>query len=194
VTQGTTPSFSDLIAVRFRPGGAHAFLPLTVAALTNDVVEARDLLGDAVDDIFERLLGAPTRAQQMRVLVAWLNERFKPRQPQWNLVQSAVHRLRQPARQPVRDVCNALGLSNKHLISLFPRSGRSAAGKTGAHRPLPPRSGRAPCPRRPLLSVAHELAYADQSHFNRDFARFSGVTPTQFLARRAEDGESLIAA
>jgi AraC-like DNA-binding protein len=41
-------------------------------------------------------------------------------------------------------------------------------------------------------AVAHECGFHDQAHFNREFKRFTGVTPSEFLARREASGQAMI--
>ena len=47
--------FSDHISVRFRPGGAHAFLDLPLDELTDRVVALGDVLGAGIDEVRERV-------------------------------------------------------------------------------------------------------------------------------------------
>lgn len=49
-------------------------------------------------------------------------------------------------------------------------------------------------PARPAewATIAHAACYYDQAHFNKDFAAFTGLTPTEYLRlRRAVFGETL---
>jgi methylphosphotriester-DNA--protein-cysteine methyltransferase len=42
------------------------------------------------------------------------------------------------------------------------------------------------------VDIALRLGDYDQAHFNREFRRFSGATPGDFVRRRGDDDESLI--
>lgn len=85
---------------------------------------------------------------------------------------------------PIAHIAEEVGWSHKHLITRFTN-----------HVGLPPKTAaritrfdRARCqlldekPRLPLQEIATDRGYADQSHLNRDFREFTGVTPTQYLA------------
>lgn len=186
------PEVTDLFAVRFRPGGAHAFLQLPLHAVNDQVVAADALLGAAATELHERLLAAPSGAARIAAAEAWLLARLAPREPGQGLVQRALRALAEPAPgRPVAQLCDELGLSNKHLIDLFRRhvglAPKALARVQRFHRALAAlAAGQAG------TEVAHALGYADQSHFVHEFRRLAGVTPGDFLRRRGDDGESLV--
>ena len=87
--------------------------------------------------------------------------------------------------------CERLGVSNRHLIRLFrevvglpPKTLARIQRFHAALRRLPTAPARA--------TLALDLGYADQAHFNHEFLRLAGVTPTEFLACRGADDESLL--
>lgn len=185
------PPLTHLLAIRFRPGGAHAFLPLPLVELSNAVIDASDVIGAAADELRQRLEAAAAWPEQVQVVVQWLLARLRPREREHRLILRALAALQTPHQGTVAAACEQLGLSNKHLIHLF----RSVVGlppKTLArvqrfHRALqrlPAGEGRA--------ALAVDLGYVDQAHFTREFRAFAGVTPTEYLARRGADDESLI--
>jgi AraC-like DNA-binding protein len=189
------PPATDLLAIRFRPGGAHAFLPVPLDALTNDVVDADAVLGAAAGELRERLALAPTRAAQVATVERWLLARCRPREREFALVGGAVAALSRcevdGRRVGVAAACERAGLSNRSLIRLFRRY-VGLAPKTYArvhrfHRAL----GELPAACS-LADLALELGYADQAHFGNEFRRLAGVTPGAYLARRGADDESVV--
>jgi AraC-like DNA-binding protein len=187
-----SPDHSDLLAIRFRPGGAFAFLPLPVNCLTNDVVCADALLGSAAADLQERASLAVGRQAQLRAVEDWLLARFAPREHEHGLVCRAVALLNDPGEPgSVRATCERLGLSNRYLIELFRRhvgfAPKTLARITRFHAALDRLAQGAT-----RSEIALDLGYADQAHFNHEFRRFAGATPSEFMARRAPDNESLI--
>jgi AraC-like DNA-binding protein len=45
-----------------------------------------------------------------------------------------------------------------------------------------------------LADLASDCGYADQAHFNRDFAQFAGETPRSLMTRILPDGTGVMAA
>ncbi|MCW5634315.1 MAG: AraC family transcriptional regulator [Rubrivivax sp.] len=187
------PDFTDIFAVRFRPGGAHAFFrggPLD--ALTHDVVAAEGWMPRDLAELHERVGGAGDRAAQALAAEAWLLARLAPREPGHGLVQRAVAALADPLPgASVHETCERLGVSNRHLIALFRRH-VGLAPKTYArvrrfHATLAGlAAGAAPA------DLAARLGFADQAHMGNEFRRLAGVTPGEFVARRGADAESVI--
>lgn len=185
------PEVSDLLAIRFRPGGAHAFLGLPLDALTNQVVDADALLGAALATLHEPLAEAPDRSAQLRLVEDWLLARLAPREPEQALVARAIAALAVPPGTSVHETCERLGLSNRHLIALFrrhvglpPKTLARVLRFHAALRQLPRAASR--------TELALALGYADQAHFNHEFRRFAGLSPGRYAARRGDDDESVI--
>jgi AraC-like DNA-binding protein len=116
--------------------------------------------------------------------------------PYFATVRRAVDLLRGHAcGMRVTEVCDRLGLSNRHLIKQFRRT-VGLAPKTYARIERLQAVIRA-CRGRtavPWSRVAAQAGYADQSHLIREFRRLAGVTPSEFLARRTPDESHVIVA
>lgn len=187
-----SPRFSDLVGIRFRPGGAHAFLPVPPSALVNDVVDARELLAESAASLRERLALAPTRDAQIAAAQAWLIARLRPREREFLLVERAIDMLgRRDVRESVTGACERLGVSNRRLVETFrdivglpPKTLTRIQRFHAALRSLPSASS--------MATLALDFGYADQAHFNHEFRRLGGVTPSEFLACRGVDNESVL--
>lgn len=189
------PYESDVLGIRFKPGGAHAFLPVAVDALTDDVIEGDLVFHAAVERLRSRLAEAPTRALQVRAAERWLMERFAPHEHGYGVVCEVLDALhRATFHVPIAALCDDLGLSNKHLITLFKRfvglPPKAVARILRFHTVIDHLRTRATAD---LSFVAHAFEYYDQSHFIREFRYFSGVTPGQYFEQRTPEGDSLIA-
>jgi len=186
--------FSEHLSVRFHPGGAHAFLDLPLDELTNRVVSLEDLLGDAAVVLRDRLAPLDDDAR-CRALEGWLMERRRSVHPYFATVRRASDLLRSGAHGlGVMEVCDRLGLSNRHLIHQF----RVTVGLTPKTFSRVQRfqaviddcKGRDD-PSWSRLAARH--GYADQSHLIREFRRFAHLTPGEFLERRTPDHGNVVA-
>lgn len=189
-----SPPCTDLVSVRFRPGGAHAFLPLPLDALTGDVVQASDVLGRSAADLHEALQADTAWPAQVAAIERWLLARFAPREFDYRRVQRALAAAAAQPRAPVRVACDTVGLSNRHAIALFRRT-VGLAPKTlmrvqRFHATLTQLGGSGPV--RGTAQLAATLGFADQAHFANEFRRFAGMTPTHYLARRTTDPENVV--
>lgn len=183
---------ADHIAVHFRPGGAHAFFDIPMHEATNRVIDLDLLVGRAAVDLRDRLGDLAGDRARAEALQDWLLERRRVH-ASFAVVSHATEMLRGGFRTSVADVCDRLGMSNKHLVHQF----RTVVG-------LPPKVvGRitrfqrviAACRGRQRVDwvdLAHAHGYADQSHLIREFRRLGGVTPTEFLDHRTPDESHVV--
>ena len=85
----------------------------------------------------------------------------------------------------IRDLADVAGVHPVHLARVFRKHEKQTPGDY-----LQRLRVRAAChqlrdPERPLVAVAMECGFADQSHFTRVFKKFSGTTPAEFRRRVA---------
>lgn len=187
---------TNVLGIRFKPGGAHAFIPRSIDGLSNQVIEGDLLLGCAIEALRNRLEEAPTWPQRVQAAETWLMERLAPNEHDYHIVQRALCALSQPtAGLPIGALCNDLGLSNKHLITLFKRIVGLPPKTMGRILRFNSVINRVRHSTHQILwaQVAHEFNYYDQAHFIREFQYFCGISPTQYVGCRSPDGGSLIA-
>jgi methylphosphotriester-DNA--protein-cysteine methyltransferase len=189
-----SPEGADHVAIRFRPGGAHAFFDVPMDELAGNVVELDSLLGQSVHGLRDRLLEAPCDEARCTVLEAWLLSRRLSVHPYFATVRLAMDLLRAgPLRVSVGEACERLGLSNRYLVKQF-RTTVGLAPKSVARIERLQGVIRA-CRGRHEVDwsrMAASFGYADQSHLIRDFRRLSGTTPQTFLRRRSPDESNVI--
>ena len=190
------PHGSDHISVRFRPGGAHAFFDLPMDELTDRVVELDEVIGSAATGLRDRLGSVTGDEVRCRIFEEWLIERRRAVHPYFATVRAAGDLLRGSRfRMSVTDVCEKLGLSNRHLGAQF----RSVVGLTP--KPFARverfRAVVAACRGRERVDwtrLAAEHGFADQAHLIREFRRLAGVTPGEFMQHRTPDEANVVVA
>ncbi len=185
---------ADHVAVRFRPGGAHAFFDLPLDEVTGRVVPLDALVGSGATGLRDRLGALDSDVERSRELQAWLLERRSSVHPYWATVRRAADLLRGSARGVrIAEVCDRLGLSHRHLVTRF-RGIIGLGPKTYAR--IQRFQGVIDDCRGirevPWARFAVRHGYADQSHLIREFRRFAAVTPNEFLARRTPDESHVI--
>ena len=171
-----------VVGVQFKPGGAGPVLGLPASELTGVHVSLSDVWGAAARRLRENLLDAPTTEilfQRLEIeLLARISRRRFPHP-------AATHALSVLAATPETALIGRIqkdtGYSPKRFIALF----SSAVGLTPK---LYSRIGRFQSVIRAVsqgakadwAQVALDCGYSDQSHLNREFRIFSGVTPSAY--------------
>ena len=176
-----------VVKLAVHPLAARALFGVPAAELNAGVLDAATALGRPVSRLHEQVaeakdwptafarvahyLGGARRAAPVRSEVAFA----------WRLL------ARSRGRMPVRVVAGQVGVSPRHLATLFHREightpktvamlmrfeyvTRRIAGAGYRGSPAD------------LARIAVEAGYADQAHLTREFTRFAGVSPTTWLA------------
>jgi AraC-like DNA-binding protein len=189
----------SIVAVRFRPGWARAFLDTPASDLTDIQAPLTDVWRDAVRSldataaVSER--GGWDIDARLRALEQLLLRRLPlaaPPPAEVNAAVAAILRARGDLR--VASLASAIGVSRQHLARLFDehlgiapkafaRVARMQALLARVRREL---TGRPPSvPNRPGWStLALDAGYYDQSHLTAEFRALTGLTPEGWLAER----------
>lgn len=171
---------SGLIAVRFRPWGAHHFLSLPVSELTDRVVAAEDLWGRGVGELEERLAAADHPGARVRLVESFLLSRLRNEgHPRVEGLVRTVWKYR--GQVGVGALAREVGLSERTLQRRFGTAlGMRPKGYARLARFLHACSVLRRWNGGRLADVGHDCGYYDQAHFIADFKAFSGLTPGQF--------------
>lgn len=167
----------DMLGVRFRPGGAAAFVGPPAGELTDRAADLRDLWRDA-REVEERLHDAPPRLR-IALLEAVLLRRAGERDPRVAHVSRLIDR--SGGAVPVQGLHEAVGLTRRHLerlyfdhVGLTPKAACRVARVQAALERL--RVGKVSS----LSRLALECGWYDQPHMNRDFREIAGVPPAAY--------------
>jgi AraC-like DNA-binding protein len=167
------------VGAQLRPGAAEALFGVPADELAGRHTPLEDLWGPPVAsmreqlaelhplerrlDAFEAMLAARLpRARGLHPAVAHALERFVVVDD----VHNVVNRSGYSHRTFIALFCRSVGLTPKRYsrVLRFQRALRQLAGPGGSS----------------CADVAMAVGYSDQSHFNREFREFGGVTPTAY--------------
>ena len=170
-----------LLGASLRPWGLAALTRAPVHSLRDRLVELRALSPVELGPARDRLARARTADARLDVFEALLSPLFAAADRRIGPeLKVAAHRLDACGDLGIRPLADELGLSQRRFSERF----AAAIGmkpKTWQRvrrfrRSLPLLEAG-----RPATEIAHRLGHADQPHFNHEFRRFSGRSPSGYL-------------
>jgi len=179
------PATLRLYGIHFKPGGAHPFLRMPLSELHNEIVALDTIWRQEAGEIRERLHDAPTIGVGFALLERMLMTRLSETS-ELEMVRFAIAEIaRQHGAVPIRGLSYAMGISQNHLSTKFKRiAGVPPKQLARFYRFAHVLRSVDPEKTADWTEIAHEARFYDQSHFNRDFAAFTGFSPTRYLQLR----------
>ncbi|WP_420577401.1 helix-turn-helix domain-containing protein [Ekhidna sp.] len=181
---------SEMLVIQFKPFGAHPFLHFPLEKINNQVVQGEELLGDELINLRQELLEHETSAKKFTAAESWLMSRFDenkiPPKALLNFYESLAQAPAANYSQIVDDYPN----TQKHLISQFKK-----------YVGLTPKSSQRILRFNEILhkihnkemitwaQVAYQCGFSDQSYFIKEFKRFSGFNPEEFINQAFDQDE-----
>lgn len=177
----------DLFSVRFRPGGARAFLETEAYELTDRITPLGDLWGRPGEELWERMASATTTGGRVDVLDSALRARLRQGDGADARVLAATELVaaRHGAAR-VDTMARTAGVSRRqlerHFLASVGVTPKMACRVARFRRAVLLMHGR---PATTLSQVAAGAGYADQPHFTREFRALAGMTPGAYLRARS---------
>lgn len=176
-----------VVKLAVHPLAARTLFGVSAAELNAGALDASAVLGRSVSRLHEQVAEARQWSAAFARVAGYLQgvQRAAPVRPEvayaWKLLACSRGRL------PVSAVAGQVGVSPRHLATLFHRevghapktvamlmrfeyATRRIAGTARHGGPVD------------LARIADEAGFADQAHLTREFVRFAGVSPTVWLA------------
>lgn len=182
------------LQVDFTPIGAYRFFGVPMHQFAAVTTELSDVLGAAADRLLERLYEAPGWPARFELLEDFIARRIESaREPSPGVVWAWRGLERSHGLSGIRVLAEELGWSRVHLARRFreqiglPPKTLAQVLRFGRALELLPEAAHGS-----LADLALACGYADQAHMNRDFRRFAGWTPTEYLRHPAVDGGGVI--
>ena len=184
-SQKTTYGEYNNIGVYFQPDAIKSIFGIDAYALTDSYIDLNDVIKN---NLAEQLLNEAETTKRVAILADFIAQRIiNNKYPENPKVSYAIAKLNIEKEDSLHKIQSALNLSARSLERLFKRN-------VGVSPKLFYRICRFQAALATVRSlnfkaftqVAYQHAYADQSHFIREFKEFVGATPTQFLSRADE--------
>lgn len=184
------PSGVDILAARFFPGKAGAFLRLPLKEVADRRLGLADVMGSEGARLLETVAEARSMDRRMSLLASFLARQGRRKWRVDSAMNWAVHEfLASGGLRSVRELRKELGLSERtfqrrfaSMVGQSPREFRSIARINAVIRSLLPGSPQ------PWAQLAAIHGFSDQAHLVRDFGRVTGLSPAAYLRESAHVG------
>lgn len=188
----TTPVFNTpgdethVVGLLFEPIGLHVLLGLDMRELVDRTVDARDILPEDLTDSIEALLASPAQEATHRALHETLRVRPLMDLPPWLWSLYEAIGAKKGALL-LGQAYDAIGHSPRHVNARFKRAvGVSPKVLWRIYRLQALLAEIDPAAPVNWTALAHRFEFYDQAHFNREFQKFAGLRPDEYLLQRRQ--------
>jgi AraC-like DNA-binding protein len=177
-----------VLGIQFHPGGSFPFFRVPSHEMENQSVDLEHVWPQTANELRERLLSAQTIEGMFDTTERYLFAQLvKPLELHRSVAFALGHFCQRPDSGKIGLVLRETGLSERRFIELFHEqvglTPKSFCRVRRFQHVLKNIHGACEVD---WARIALDCGYYDQPHFIHDFRQFSGITPTQYLARATE--------
>lgn len=189
-----SPTAAQLVVASLHPAHAAALLGVAGHEVCGQVVALDDVLARTANDLADRLEETPSVVGRFLLFEDFLRDRLRRARPVVPAVDRAVRRILATGGQVSAAALRAdLGCSARYLetrlaehVGLSPKQfSRLVRFSRAVERIREAAEVR-------WADIAADCGFYDQPHFNREFRRFTGVSPGEFLAQRDPSSQAML--
>lgn len=190
VTLGSSSGATGSIGVELTTSGAYHFLSLPFSQLTNTLFSFTDLYGKKGEELLEKLFGNKTPFEKVETIQQFLLDRLYEQQRSNGLIDYSVRLISSSkGLLEIKELERKTGYSKRYLDMLFkeyvgisPKTYSTIVRFQSFYKNISQEK------LLPTDSI-YELYY-DQSHFIKEFKRFTGKTPMQYSGFKNDFGRN----
>jgi YesN/AraC family two-component response regulator len=174
----------NLINIRFKPACLQYFINEDASLLVDKVLDAEHFFGNSIFELEHQLYDKKDPVQSIMLIENYLMSKFKSNEKTDLACQLLTEIYTNPTTNNLNHIVyqssdyksierlfkSEIGLNPKYYTRLVQFN--YAVSKLNKEKELP------------LTEIAYQSGYFDQSHFNRTFKKFSGMSPKAYLANR----------
>ncbi|GAA0325500.1 helix-turn-helix domain-containing protein [Bacillus carboniphilus] len=184
---------SNLIGIRFYPHGIFPFLHVPIQETVNQVENLYAVWDVFYEEIFETLCMLKGQKNTYIALDQLLLRKITERKTSHHQVlANIVEQIRMNPQQSIPKLAASIGFTQRHLNRLFKdHTGITPKLLSQIFRFEKAFSYLHSQSEEEVADIISTLGYYDQSHFNKEFKRFSGMTPLEYKQRAIESSNFL---
>ncbi len=174
---------SKMVVVQFKTLGAYVFLHQPLRHFTDCYIDLDCIFSHEAEQTWQQLQEAQTIQEKFLLTENFLYRKLLGhKMPNDKLIASIDLLLKGNAPISIAAICRQYNISGKHLNFLFREylgiSPKMLASLHRFQRILQSISKSGPGK---LTSIAYELDFFDQAHFNNNFKKFTGLKPNDYV-------------
>ena len=183
---------SKMVVVQFKTLGAFVFLGQPLHYFTDKYVTLDCIFNKEAEEIWEQLCESLSFNEKILITENFLYRKLlKNTLPKEELLFGIESLISNQVKTPIGSICKQFNISRKHLNFLFKEySGVSPKLLSSLNRLQNTLQSISQSKPEKLTTFAYNLDYFDQAHFTKDFKRFTGLSPKEYL-KQVETNPSL---
>jgi AraC-like DNA-binding protein len=185
----------EIVGAHLRPGVVRRILGVPASDLGGGLVDLEALWGPTADAIREQLIAAGDAAERIGTLEREIVRRLRrgPTDRDTQVGNSLWSALGGSVNVPVSTIAQRYGLTHRRLIALFDQHvGLKPKTYDRVQRLRRVMRAVASSRRPSWAQVAVQAGYCDQAHLIHEFRSMTGLTPTEYDAKRLAVGDGFV--